>query len=287
MKKYLSLAMCLVLVGACMCLVGCGTNYNYDASGFSVGETELTSAPDNIYIDWLGGSVKVEYHAADTVTLAESGAKNDDMRLRWKLTDDNSLFVKYCAPRSRVVVGVGKKLTLTLPENFRATNIEFDTVAASVTTAVLSVQKIKANTVSGNVLLWVANTQSVTVDTVSGRIDVVQNGTADTIDVDTTSGTVAIQADNAKSVSVDTTSGSVSVAAKQSDKISVDTTSGSVSLQIPQEVGFVATFATLSGKASGEAAYAVQDGKYVYGGGKTQISVNTVSGNLNLLAYVG
>ena len=114
-----------------------------------------------------------------------------------------------------------------------------------------------------------------------------QNGTADTIEVDTTSGAVAIQADNAKSVSVDTTSGSVSVAAKQSDKISVDTTSGSVSLQIPQEVGFVATFATLSGKASGEAAYAVQDGKYVYGGGKTQISVNTVSGNLNLLAYVG
>ena len=287
MKKYLSLAMCLVLVGACMCLVCCGTNYNYDASGFSVGETELTSALDNIYIDWLGGSVKVEYHAADTVMLAESGAKNDDMRLRWKLTDDNSLFVKYCAPRSRVVVGVGKKLTLTLPENFRATNIEFDTVAASVTTAVLSVQKIKANTVSGNVSLWVANTQSVTVDTVSGRIDVVQNGTADTIDVDTTSGAVAIQADNAKSVSVDTTSGSVSVAAKQSDKISVDTTSGSVSLQIPQEVGFVATFATLSGKASGEAAYTVQDGKYVYGGGKTQISVNTVSGNLNLLAYVG
>ena len=194
--------MCLVLVGACMCLVCCGTNYNYDASGFSVGETELTSALDNIYIDWLGGSVKVEYHAADTVTLAESGAKNDDMRLRWKLTDDNSLFVKYCAPRSRVVVGVGKKLTLTLPENFRATNIEFDTVAASVTTAVLSVQKIKANTVSGNVSLWVANTQSVTVDTVSGRIDVVQNGTADTIDVDTTSGAVAIQADNAKFPSI-------------------------------------------------------------------------------------
>ena len=106
-----------------------------------INKTLLVTTPDNIYTDWLGGSVKVEYHTADTVTLAESGAKNDDMRLRWKLTDDNSLFVKYCAPRSRVVVGVGKKLTLTLPENFRATNIEFDTVAASVTTAVLSAQK--------------------------------------------------------------------------------------------------------------------------------------------------
>ena len=105
----------------------------------------------------------------------------------------------------------------------------------------------------------------------------------DFCDIDVISANVYADVDS-KDVDIDSVSGNVSYSTwYQPHSVDIDTTSGNVAIAFPEGFGFHCDFDSVAGGYSSEFRVAISDGCLVYGDRYTQIEVDTVSGNLDLL----
>ena len=300
MKKIaivLVLALCAVVLSGCAEITSLVTG---KSGNFSGGNAEINDRIENLEISWTAGSVKIEYHAANTVTLAETAnrAISKDEEMQWKV-EGTTLKVEYMKPGVRLN-SPSKHLVITLPEgislkkaNIGSTSAEIeipsltaDTVSLDSTsgdiTADITAPDITAHSTSGDVKLAVhGKVNSLKLDSTSGALGV-ELDEADKVSANSTSGAIRIAAGKAGQVSAHSTSGNIYLALKQFDKADIRATSGDVTAELPAEPGFTLKYTPSSGKLNTEIPLSGSKENYTCGDASAQITVDTSSGDLTV-----
>lgn len=162
-------------------------------------------------------------------------------------------------PPARLTVGVPASAWESIGK------LELQSVCAAIKVDGATARELNVDTVSSSCDLAGISAQSVAVGTVSGAVNLA--GTvSDDLDVETVSGASTLTFGDALPGQVD-----------------VSTVSGAVSLQVPDSAGFTLETDTVSGGITAEQDLQVAgEGRYTYGDGAAHISVETVSGSLQL-----
>ena len=119
------------------------------------------------------------------------------------------------------------------------------------------------------------------ISTTSGDINITLAATTNELDIETTSGNVTVASDGITDLDVDTTSGKVDIDVKTAPRsVDIETVSGAITLNIPENSGFTAEVAKVSGSFSCDFSAEHRLGKYIYGDGSGDYSFESVSGNI-------
>ena len=96
-SKLLTGALVIVLVllaGGSWLLFGSSTGLNFaNADQYTAGDTEISSAVENLDIEWTSGAVNLEYHAGSGVTVSETANRTlseDEMKALVELMNNNN-----------------------------------------------------------------------------------------------------------------------------------------------------------------------------------------------------
>lgn len=227
-----------------------GEYYNdYNDSKYSIGNAEIdANMVENIDIEWISGSVDIEYYDGDTISINENEQPDEKYNLRYKL-DNGTLDIKYLKSgtyKNKTQLNLSKKLTIYIPRDKVLYNIEIESVSAAVNSKI-TVSDFDAETVSGNISA---------------------EGIMNSADVESISGNITL------------------VCPQSFYEISTDSISGETHITIPKDIsGLYIEANSVSGRIN--AADFNISGKasnYTYGSGGPEISFNSVSGNLNINA---
>ena len=301
MKKIalvLALALCAVILSGCAeinSLISGVTGGN-----FKGGNAVITDKIENLNINWTAGSVKIAYHAENTVTLEETASRaiNDDDRLQWKV-EGTTLQVQYNKPGIRLNTPA-KHLVITLPEgtvlksavigatsaeidipSITADSVSLDSTSGDITASVTA-PDITAGSTSGEVKLIVrGKVRTLTLNSTSGDLSA-DLDEAEKVAAKSTSGRISITADRAGDLSAGSTSGNILISLKRFDNAAVSATSGDVTAELPAEPGFTLKHNATSGKINTDIPLAGSKGNYSCGDGSAKIAVGTTSGDLTI-----
>ena len=266
----------LLLVALCIIVVICSSEglvidgislggYKYDhANRYTVGGTELADKVTDLDISWLAGNVSISYHSGNEIRVSETAnrAMKANEEMRWWL-DGSKLYVKYAESGFRSADNLNKQLTVLLPDGLKLNVTEINTVSAAVQAADLAAETINLNTVSGSAVISVS--------------------TAEKIDIDTVSGNAQVEAASADQININTVSGNAFISVMKLNALDAGSVSGNVRISMPENAGFTADVDSVSGDISG--TYPMQmnaKNRYIGGDGSCRISVNTVSGDIQL-----
>ncbi len=275
----------IIMLALCVTsLVSCGSAFRYaNSKQYTKGGATLNDQIDELEIEWIAGKVKIAYHTENTVKFSETSDKalNDNNSLYYWL-DGKTLHIKFAKSGRGNYLNVGKTLTLYLPAGVMIRYADIETVSADVEIGAVAFNNTDIETVSGAVTVSKASFSSkAEISTVSGNINASIAAATSKLDIETTSGSVKISSEEINDLDVDTTSGSVELDVESAPReISVETVSGSVKLNIPENSGFSVDIDKVSGNFSCDFPTEYKGGKYVYGDGSREYSVESVSGNI-------
>ena len=254
MRKYI-----LILAAVLVCLLAVAIvrndvtipgvslgRYTYDhADRCTAGEASIQAEIGKLDVSWVAGHVDVVCYDGDVIRLTETDGRalDDDAVLRrWQ--DGDTQYVKYAASGFLSGEGLDKRLSVMIPADMMLTQLTIGVVSADVEASVIAVETIGLSTVSGNVRIAVEEAGTISVDTVSGEID---------------------------------------VEAGQLRKLEATSVSGNVRICLPEDRGFAAHLDSVSGDVTGSLPMQMEDdGYYVSGDQRCQISVSSVSGDVRL-----
>lgn len=280
-------ALILLLTALCVLLCSCGSvGYVYtDADDYTAGGASIHQRVEDIDINWLDGSVRVDYHGGSDIIISETSDRSlkRDTELHWQV-DGRKLYVKYAASGFRALPNLNKQLTVLLPETLRLDDLKITVASAGVEADGINADEIHLQSASGRIALrQVGHAEEIKVDTASGGVAVAA-GDTDSLKINTASGQVIVDAIQADEVKVNTASGAVTLQFSDApDRISADSVSGNVTIRLPREAGFTADVDSLSGTVRCQQdADKRGDDTYVYGNGHCRIEADTVSGNLQV-----
>ena len=267
MKKYRFA--CLLLVALCLVSTGCRRSalVYEDSDKYVAGDATISEPVRNLDLVWISGGVKIAYHPENTILLSESArhALSEENSMRWYL-DGDTLRIRYAASGKLNFFNsrdLSKQLTLTLPEGFRGQQIHFDLTSASLTVPFLAAQEMEIALVSGDV--------SLTAE-------------ADRLKVETVSGKQRLNVSVAKGVEVSSVSGDVSLTALQlPETCAIETVSGNVALSLPRNASCALRFSSISGDFTSAVPISATGKMYLLGGGQSDFSIDTTSGDLIIL----
>ena len=259
--------MTLLAMVCAFALTGCslmGARYTYDnADKYTSGGASITGEIRKLDINWIDGNVEFRYHGGAT-ELTETSQKRTsaDTELHWWL-DGDTLHVQYCRSGKRIKNGLGKTLTVTLPDGIRMEKIDVKGLSCDLSLPMLDTEKVVIGIVSGNVM-------------VKGRIGDLR--------VDSVSGNVTYEASSQGPVKIVTVSGNVSCAVDGRPDLKIETVSGNIGVTVEEDCGFTLKFSSVSGECNtGRELLLRQDGKaLVCGDGSGMINAVTVSGDMKL-----
>ena len=297
MYKKIIVILVLAAVGLSLCLTGCGVNINMgnglsdfsypDAENYSVGAAEFSETVEDIEIDWLAGNVAVASHSSDTVSFSEESLAvlTEDTQLHYWL-DGTTLHMKFCCSGKWRLDGLEKDLTVLVPENLLLTSLTVKSMSADIHLNALQAESANVGTSSGNVELTdCAVTDIVQVDTTSGWVDMSLIEPLETFTWDAVSGTLQITAPKVKNFSAGSVSGEVSLSVEEEpETLSIKTTSGGIDLALPEDASFTLDYGSVSGDLSSELPHRTENGQYLFGGGKAEYQIGTVSGDVRITA---
>lgn len=297
MYKKIMVMLVLAAVGMSLYLTGCGVNINMgnglsdfsyaDAENYSVGAAEFSETVEHIEIDWLAGNVTVASHSSDTVSFSEESlaALTEDTQLHYWL-DGTTLHMKFCRSGKWRLDGLEKDLTVLVPEDLPLTSLTVKSMSADIHLDALQAESANIGTSSGNVELTdCAVTDIVQVDTTSGWMDMSLTGPLETFSWGTTSGTLQITAPKVRNFSAGSVSGEVSLSVEEEpETLSIKTTSGSIDLALPEDASFTLDYDSTSGDLSSDLPCRTESGQYLFGGGKAEYQIGTVSGDVRITA---
>lgn len=282
MKKSL---LVIAIIALALLLCSCGTiGYTYiNGNRYTAGETTIRDRVDELDINWLEGSVTVEYHDGSRIEVTETSGRSlsSDKQLHWYL-EGRTLHVRYAKAGVRMLNGLSKHLTIKLPRELELDKVKIAVASAEVAADGINAEDIHIQSASGRVALrQTGSAESIKVETASGAVAI---AVADTerLKVNSASGEVVVDAYTMDELGIDTASGKITVQlATAADRIDVNSVSGNVTLYWPEGEGFTADVDSLSGRVGGSLALNSRDkGEYSYLGGGCEIKVDTVSGNV-------
>lgn len=242
-----------------------GLRYD-NAEAYSVGDALLPA--DNIQqveINWTSGSVRVEAYDGEKISIKETGAENEEQKLRY-LSRDGKLTIQYC--KSRAFFGIfknpEKELTLLVPAQMAEDlkTFKIDSASTKINISDIASQEFEIETVSGDCKFTNIQTAVVNLDAVSADIEM--SGSIGGLDIDITSGTCTIDND------------------VMPYEIDYDGVSGDFTMTMPEGSGFNLKHDKVSGDFFCEFPTSHESGRYIYGDGSANYNFDTVSGNVTL-----
>ena len=324
-SKLLTGALVIVLVllaGGSWLLFGSSTGLNFaNADQYTAGDTEISSAVENLDIEWTSGAVNLEYHAGSGVTVSETANRtlSEDEKLRWWM-DGNTLRVRYCKSGLNIHFNLNKVLTVSLPEGtalkksnidvtsadvnvpkLDADEIRFDTTSGNVK-AEISTKKLDASSTSGdmeirrdgdirsavlgstsgNITFTAASAENVDMKSTSGGLNITLSGDVKKLHLDSTSGTILADLASADKAEFDSTSGNMDVTLQSFKDLDLDATSGNITLKLPNAPGFTLDLDAKPGNFSNSLAMEKSGSKYTYGDGSARLRIETTSGDIRI-----
>lgn len=286
---------------------GLGFNavYTYDESGYSVGNAELDHSINSISINWSSGSVKVSVTDKNMLRIYEDESIEEKYKLRYKVTNDNSLDIQFIGSGQTLPNNVNKALVIEIPKDLadKMDKISISAASADVSVSDITSRSLTLDTASGNANGENIKTDSLSANTASGDVNF-DNALAQELMLDTASGAVYLEEIVAKKIECNTSSGDMTFSG-QSDDMSFDTasgkltaeffnspksiyantSSGDVALALPKDIkGFSASLDTASGDLKCDFSSTLNgEDEFLYGeSGVCSITANTASGNLTI-----
>ncbi|MBQ7700453.1 MAG: DUF4097 family beta strand repeat protein [Clostridia bacterium] len=287
MKKIIILVLLLSMFLFSLC--GCGnliTDFSSyaDANSYTTGGGSVSADDINeICVNWVYGSVKIEGSDTDKITFSEvssldSGKDsigeatenkelNESLKMRYK-TDGGRLTIQFCKSalriRAAVVKDLKKDLTIYVPNNREFTEIKADVVSSDIYIAYTGADKIELNSVSADMKLVDCKTDKIKCDTVSGDLNVTTDEALEDIDMNAVSGNLKI---NAKSI----------------EKLDMDSVSANAELTL-EVFDFDLKLSGVSTKleADGISFEKTSEKNYKFGDGAGNVTFESVSGKVRL-----
>lgn len=241
----------------------------------------------SIDINWTSGTVEIKNGSTGKVEISENASydKDDDNAMRWSL-DDGKLKIY----DSKKAFGFNwfsfsmspKKLTVTLPESISLDEFDVSSASAEVTAESINADTLDIETASGTIKVDSFEGNKADINTASGTVDFVA-ASAYEVDVETVSGECTVSGKIEK-LNASGVSGVLNLTVgKNNSEISAETVSGNVNIRTNcDESGFTAHYSSVSGNFSSDFAGKNKDGKFVYGRGKADYNISTVSGNIDI-----
>ena len=318
------LIICLIVMaifsGTSVLSIGVGTYEHADQ--YRAGDTTVTSAVENLEVDWTEGALNIVFHEGSGIAVSETAKKTltDDTRLHWWL-DGATLRIHYAKSGLIINENLEKKLTISLPEGLVLNKADIGGTSADIIISALAADDMILGSTSGDIRALVA-AKKLNASSTSGSLDITQRGGSDSVTLHSTSGSVnasledvkvislsstsgsvtLIQAGEAESVTLHSTSGSVraeNVNARKADAAStsgsvtvlmdalydlhVSSTSGTVTATLPATPGFTCKVSTASGSFNSAIALNKDGDTYSCGDGSGSVKLETASGNIRIL----
>lgn len=251
----------------------------YDESGIYTVDGNINS----IEINWVAGLVKFELYNGSSISFSETsknGGISKTDALRYKV-EKEELIIDYCSKGINIDIPT-KELTILLPSADFVREIEIESASADIETCLLDIHELSAESVSGNINIHGFFT-CLDLSAVSGNVIV--NAQAQELDVSSISGSMQANGTYAN-IEAETTSGDISIGTegKNPNDIEISAVSGNITLALPTQSDFMLDFNTVSGSFTNELALKKQNGKYICGNGGASYSVETTSGDFNIIA---
>lgn len=315
------LVVLLLLAGSCFLLFGdtLGLTSYANADKYTIGDADISSAVENLEIDWISGKVNIEYHAGSGISLSETANRNtsEDEKFRWWL-DGKTLRVKFAKPRLTSFSNLQKTLTVSLPEDIAFKKVNIDTTSGDISVPAMTADEIRFETTSGDVdavitaknlnvsstsgslnvrqdgdisnasfsstsgsvAFTVTSAEKISMQSTSGDVFTTVSGTVGNISLDSTSGTIHPDLANVDKAKFSSTSGGVTGTLVSFKDLDIDVTSGDVSLKLPNPPGF--TCKTDSRRFNSSLELTKDGDKYVYGDGSARLHIDTTSGSIRI-----
>lgn len=214
-------------------------------------------------IDWTAGLVELQSGSGEKIRYTVSG--NTGIPTVSRLSG-GKLSISYSASVN-TLFGVSKRknLTVTIPKGWIGEKIYITSVSAPVQLDGMDAKELDIETVSGGIQAVNLNLETADLQTISGEIGF--SGTARNLKTETVSGTCTARITGTP------------------QSIQMDSVSGNLNVTLSEAAGFQLNWDTVSGKIQADQALTMEkEGRYRSGNGECQIRVETVSGNLRLLA---
>lgn len=263
---------CLILAFAILALSSCGFGIRYsyaDASKYTAGDVKLDVCPKNLDIDWVAGRIKIEYSENGKFEATEmigSTSKTTNAPM-YTWLDGDTLRIKFLNSGREYLESFSKVLRIYIPKDSEFENVTINSVSSDIVILNVTAEKIKTDTVSGSVTLDACSADSAEVESVSGGLHV-SGSTLKTVKLANVSGSFTFSRSNLP------------------DNVEFTTVSGSTVIEANENSGFTLEYDTVSGYETIELQMTETDGKKVYGDGKSNIKVSSVSGGIVLLKSV-
>ncbi|MGN0509468.1 MAG: DUF4097 family beta strand repeat-containing protein [Ruminococcus sp.] len=261
---------------------------NDEIDKMSTGNAEFDkNEVKSIDINWTSGTVEIKNGNTDKVEISENVSydKNSDNAMRWSL-DDGKLKIY----DSKNAFGFHwfsfsmspKKLTVTLPESISLDEFDISSASAEFTAECINADTLDIETASGTIKVDSFEGNKADINTASGTVDFTAVSAED-VDVETVSGECTVTGKIEK-LNVSGVSSVLNlIVGKNNSEINAETVSGNVNIKTNcDQSGFTANYSSVSGDFSSDFAGTNKNGKFVYGSGKADYNISTVSGNIDI-----
>ncbi len=267
--------------------IGLFFNYSYeDAKHYTAGNVEFsaeTTTIRSLEIDWIQGNVTVRPSKDEIIRVYEEASPSEpENQLHWRMVDDR-LLLRFCESRRFFGINIieEKNLIVELPISMlqEMRDLKLNVVSATVDLQALHASTIDVTTVSGDIktddvscrnfeyegvsalLSGSLKTDRISLATISGKI--LLSGEIGTMEGETVSGTVSITSD-------------IPLRAFSFEAVSADIT---LCCPFDETDGFTVDIEKVSGEFSCDYPTVGKKGHYTYGNGKSEIEIETVSGD--------
>ncbi len=240
------------------------STYNYAQSEkYTAGDAVINDKINNLDIDWISGSVSVEYHDEKTILVKETASRqiSSGLQLHWRV-DGDTLSVKYARSGAHLKSGLNKDLVITLPRSAQPENADIDNTTGAI--------RINGGT-------W----KQLDLDTTTGAVNVSADS-AEELSAKAVTGDIDINVTAVKDIRANAVTGVIAIAADDFGSVKASATNGRVTARLPEKPGFTAELSAVTGKIECGLEHIDTKGKCIVGDGSRSVKIKTVTGDIEI-----
>lgn len=260
---------------------------NFD--DFKTGNADFNANEvSSVEVNWVSGEIEVLYGDTDKITIEDS-ATDSDNKMYWNL-DNNGTLEIYANKNDFSFINIGffddditKNLTITIPKDKKFSEFDINSASADIYADGINATEIEVDSASGGVEIKKLECNDANINNASGDINIFCNNVGK-IDIETVSGKTTVSG-NYDDLYVSSVSGEITATVENENaNIEAESVSGEIELGVDESInGFIVDYEKVSGNFNCEFSGTDRDGRFVYGNGSAMFSIDTVSGNIEIV----
>lgn len=222
------------------------TDVDYEnESAYIIGGGEIAEEVCELKINWVTDSIEIKGYNGEKIKIEETMKKEIEEKYKLRhVVEDNKLIIQFATNGRHDIRGLSKKLTVLIPNHYVIEKLEVNSISGDIDLSSVAFTTLQFCSISGNINLDLPEFSSLKIETISGKIDLTLNSFS---------------------------------------SLDIETVSGNIRLNLPNDLGFVLSFDTVSGAFNSEVETQKTGNVYTHLTGESNIVVDSVSGNLYLI----